>query len=335
MTAAGEARAERAARRPASSPRAVTRGEEKQAAQVDWLNASFPKPELSLAGLVALLGRMFGRPISALAGGGFLGFDHSVKLFAHHGADQSAIGFIAHGGEAQGGRWLLSLSGVGCSFVPHWGDMAELLESLEARITRLDLAVDFLNGEYTVDEAVMWSELGGYAFDGRTAPKTRIDGDWLDGKDGRTFYVGKAQNGKMLRCYEKGKQLGDESSEWVRFEVQLGNRDRVIPFEALTDRDAFFAGCYPCLQTLVERAAEFITTSRAKGETNLGHLVFHLRRSYGRLVDVLSKHVGATNTDLVECVRVIGLPRRLDYSSAVAGVEWASVKARVQRKEAA
>jgi phage replication initiation protein len=241
------------------------------------------------------------------------------------------MGFLAFGGESQAGRWLLSLTGKGCAFVTRWDEVADLLEGLGAKITRLDLAVDFLEGEHTVDEAVAWHEAGGFAFNGRMAPKSHVAGDWIDRRDGRTFYVGKAQNGKMLRVYEKGRQLGDPESPWVRFEVQLGNRDREIPLRALVDRDAFFAGAYPALGQLVERAAEYITTSRAKGQTTLAHLVHHLRRSYGKLVDVLSRHVDTSSTDLVDEVRVIGLPRRLDFTSAVAGVEWAGVVATLER----
>ncbi len=41
---------------------------------------------------------------------------------------------------------------------------------------------------------------------------------------GRVF----ASSAKMLRVYEKGIQLGDLGSPWVRYEVQLGSRDRVV-----------------------------------------------------------------------------------------------------------
>src|SRR5690606_25496149 len=106
--------------------------------------------------------------------------------------------------------------------------------------------LDFLAGEHTVDEAVTLFELGGFQLGGR-APQTRLDGDWLGGTYGRTFYVGSGKSGKLLRVYEKGKQLGDAASDWTRFEVQIGSRDRVIPLRVLTERDAFFAGCYPAL----------------------------------------------------------------------------------------
>lgn len=190
-----------------------------------------------------MLGRLLGRPVSGVSDRGMLGFEFSVKLFARHGSLSSAIGCVAFGGESQRGRWLFQLTGAGCQFVKDWEGLRELLEGLDSKLTRVDLCVDFLEGEHSVEEAVTLYEMGGFQLGGRS-PSSRLDGDWLGVSNGRTLYVGSAKNGKMLRVYEKGRQLGDPDSEWTRFEVQLGNRDRVIPFDVLTDRDAFFAGCY-------------------------------------------------------------------------------------------
>ena len=49
-------------------------------------------------------------------------------------------------------------------------------------------------------------------------------GDWkyLDrDKLGRTLQIGCRTSDKMLRAYEKGKQLGDKNSDWLRIEVEL------------------------------------------------------------------------------------------------------------------
>lgn len=315
----------------AFTPPPVTRGEshQPQSAKVDWLNATFPAPSISPEGFVSLLSRMFGRPISGIQDRGLLGFDRSVKLFARHGSLTSPIGALAFGGEHQGGRWLFQLTGVGCQFVRDWAGLADLLESLNAKLTRVDLAVDFLDGEHTVDEAVTLYQSGGFSLSGRP-PSSRLEGDWLGGENGRTLYVGKAANGKMLRVYEKGRQLGDMNSDWTRYEVQLGNRDRVIPFEVLTDRDAFFAGCYPALASLVQDASQAIPTLTKAGEVTLGHLLHHLKRCYGRVLGTLQESTAATCADLVEEVRIVGIPRRVPLSSLAAGITWADVQAQHQ-----
>ncbi len=46
---------------------------------------------------------------------------------------------------------------------------------------------------------------------------------------GRTLYIGKRENGKMLRIYEKGKHLGNPVSSWVSVELELKGKNRIIP----------------------------------------------------------------------------------------------------------
>lgn len=309
-----------------AAPRAVTRGESgsSQAAKVDWLNATFAAPGLSVEGFVALLGRMLGRPVSAVSGKGMLGFESSAQLFAHVGSRKALMGSVAYGGESQAGRWLLQFTGAGCGLVTDWSAVEALLSDLEARITRVDLAVDFLGGEYSVDDAVEMYHAGLFQSAGRP-PSTSLAGDWLEGRAGRTLYVGKATNGKLLRVYEKGRQLGDPESEWTRFEVQLGARDRVIPLDVLTRCDAYFAGCYPGLAEILEEAAEKIPTQQTQGHVTLAHLLYHLKRCYGKVLDVVESVCGAPTAELVEEVRVIGVPRRLNPSSLAAGLSWSQV----------
>lgn len=311
---------------PSSSPRPVTRGESTTPnnVKIDWINCTFPTPSMSPAGFVALLGRLFGRPVSAADDRGMLGFEKSVKLFAHHGSVVSPVGCLAFGGESQMGRWLFQLTGSGCDFVKDWDGLADLLESLGGKLTRVDLAMDFLDGQHTVDDALALYQAGAFTSGGR-APSSEVAGDWVDGTRGRTLYIGKGKNGKMLRVYEKGRQLGDFESDWTRFEVQLGSRDRVIPFDCLTDRNAFFAGCYPALASMIEDAARAIPTLVKGGEVTLAHLVSHLKRCYGKVVHVLSGPLAAIDAELIEEVRIVGTPRRLNASSVAAGLTWEQV----------
>jgi phage replication initiation protein len=279
---------------------------------------------------MSLIGRVFRRELIGEEGRGIFGFDQSIKLFAKVGSGVFAIGCLAFGGEAQRGRWMLQLTGAGCPAVRNWGRLAILLKALDARITRLDLAVDYLDGEYTVDDAVRMHDAGEFNSGGRP-PSTSVAGDWLSGEHGRTLYVGSAKNGKMLRVYEKGLQLGDPRSQWVRFEVQLGNRDRVIPFEAMTERDQFLAGCYPALQQMLGVAAESIETSRTEGAATLSHLMFHMKRSYGKLFSVCGELLDASASDLIEAVRVIGVPRRLKPAAVGSGLSWQQLICQIKK----
>lgn len=325
-----------ARRTPAPTPRPVTRGEstplanQPSRAKVDWLNCTFPAPSMSAPGLVAFLGEICGAGMSAKLDGGLFGFTERYRLFLTVDGSKVEVGALAMGGESQLGRWLLQLTGKGCGMVQDWDSLRELLEGLGATLTRLDLALDFIEGEHTVDDAMDMLEAGEFTSRGRT-PSAMQMGGWNAGnKAGRTLYVGKSQNGKMLRVYEKGKQLGDQDSDWTRFEVQLGNRDRVIPLDAMTSPDRYFAGAYPALERLIESAAEAIPTTQTETLTNLGHLMFHMRRCYGKTLHQAQAISGASDTELIEEMRVIGLPKRVKPAGVVAGLAWPELQAQIR-----
>lgn len=65
-------------------------------------------------------------------------------------------------------------------------------------------------------------------------PRHSTPGDWLSETPyyGRTLEIGRRENGKMLRAYEKGLQLapGSTATKWTRFEVELRRKDRDIPW---------------------------------------------------------------------------------------------------------
>lgn len=321
--------------RAASGPRAVTRGErspKRDQAKVDWLGATFPAPSLTVDGLVQMVAALMGRPVFGVeTGRGLLGFETRVALHAYVGAVTAECGSIAYGGEAQRGRWLFQLTGKGCGLVADWDGLTELLEGLGAKLTRVDLAVDFLEGEHTVEEACVMHRQGEFATGKGRPPSSSVDGDWLDGVHGRTVNIGRTGNGKTLCVYEKGKQLGDLASPWVRFEVRLGNRDREIPFETLTAPTRFFCGAYPALERMIGEAAESIPTSRVKARTTLSHLLFHLRRCYGKAIDAATRIACASEAELIEEMRVIGLPRRLDPAGVDAGFHWSQVRDSLRR----
>nr|WP_293367903.1 replication initiation factor domain-containing protein [Nevskia sp.] len=96
---------------------------------------------------------------------------------------------------------------------------------------------------------------------GRPA-KARLVDD-LGSGEGRTFYVGKRKHGKLLRGYEKGKQLGKPDDPWFRVEVEMHNKGRVIPWVILTEPGGYLAGAYPCLGFLHAEQCRIATQRRA------------------------------------------------------------------------
>ncbi len=230
------------------------------------------------------------------------------------------VGRVDWGGERMGHRARVDLSGAGCSRVTDWAPIRAWIERQEAaKLTRVDLAVDCLMGEYSVDDAVTWYESGIFRASAQgTQPRHSTVGDWLgDGPQwGRTLEVGRRENGKMCRVYEKGRQLGDAASPWVRWEVELRNNDRDLPFDILTDCDRYFVGAYQCLEALLPVAGERIATHQAEGEIQLGQLVTFSRSSYGQLVQVLRGKLDASQ--VLDLITRPGVPRRLHRASLVA-----------------
>lgn len=298
-----------------TSPRLVTRGEtlrKRTNAIVDWLSVTLPDtapitmPELFFA-LRDLLGTEV--LIAKAQDRGIAGFEESVALAIEVDGTAADVGRIAWGGASQRGRTWLSLSGTLCARVRDWTNVALTLSAWNARITRVDLAYDDFLGTTTLDQIKPMYLAGDFNNGGRQ-PTCSLAGDWLEvsGK-GRTFYVGRRGNGKYLRIYEKGKQLGDPNSPWVRWEVEFGSRDRIIPLDVLVDPDYFLAGAYPALE-FVAPIHERIKTQRKIARTSLDRLTELASASYGKTVNALRLQ-GLNANDILSLICRPGLPGRL------------------------
>jgi len=157
---------------------------------------------------------------------------------------------------------------------------------------------------------VRWYLCDGFTTGGNR-PKCSQQGNWITpDPHGRTFYVGRRKNGKLLRVYEKGKQLGDPRSPWVRFELELHNTDRVIPFEVLLTPGPFVAGAYPCLGWICAEAFR-LRTLREQHRISYAAAVHSARRTVGRLVNFMQVIEGSANA-VVDVLRRPGVPDRLD-----------------------
>lgn len=300
------------------SPRALTGGESQaHNAFVDWLsftvgeecfaNAQDWAPHLAQYLMVPEL-RVGPRER------GVAGFLHSSQLQVETERQPVTVGKLAWGGDSQRGRVYVALAGTLCARVHDWIRLQLVLQLCDARITRLDLAHDDVHGTHSVDRAVDWYEDGGFNTGGRD-PNCQTAGDWLgtSGK-GRTFYVGNRRHGKLLRVYEKGKQLGDALSPWVRWEVEFHNRDRWLPYDMLTDPAPYLAGAFPAL-AFVSSTPRPIRTQRKAVKASLEHLIEHLAKSYGKTINALRLHGFDADDILAQLIRP-GLPNRLKQPMA-------------------
>ncbi len=279
------------------------------AAITDYLNCTFKfdPAEESLSDLFQeifdLLGTKFSPAIDRLRG--LHGYTRSFQL-----GDSSAQ--LALGG--QGGTVLLTMPGEACSLLHSiWPQVVGYLrDKRAAHITRWDGAVDDYSGLHSVDLATQ-QYLAGEFNAGGNKPSCNNVGNWIepDGK-GRTFYVGKRKNGKMIRIYEKGQQLGALWHPWVRWEVELHNKDRVIPWEVLLDPARYFVGSYPQVLNWVQDEMTPIRTIQKKTQISYENLISYASTAYGPLLNVMLEVEG--NADAVmQRLRRTGSPKRLQH----------------------
>lgn len=162
------------------------------------------------------------------------------------------FGFVCIGG--QRGTCLLMMNAEGLSAAkPGWEQRLHTFLSAQVergKLTRVDVARDHFAGEYTVEQADSEYDAGMFRLPKSPSnPDCEKRGNWkrINGK-GRTFAVGQRASGKYARIYEKGKQLGSPTSEWVRTEVEFKSVDRVIPFDILLSPGMYLAGAYPAFE---------------------------------------------------------------------------------------
>ena len=241
---------------------------------------------------------------------GLYGYTFSVDLIDVETGVRCGIA-AAGGGSSTA---YVSVTGVG---MPHTDHLAvrEFLLDVSGRITRIDIAYDDLDGVHSVHEVRRAYLDGEFRVRGRQ-PKSGLFGPWDDPDhwgSGLTYAVGMRQNGKQFRAYEKGKQLGDSESTWVRHEVELRRSNNcVVPLDVLMDPMSFFVGAYPWLAWASTRdVVPRVRAVKERQRITLKTMVFHARRSYGKLVSVLCQ-CRVPPRDLVLLLTRIGCPSRLD-----------------------
>lgn len=178
------------------------------------------------------------------------------------------FGFVCHGGQRNTVLVMINGSGLAAATAGWQYRLQHFLETIaiNPKLTRVDVAHDCYQGEYTVDQADADFDDGGFRLPkSPTDPDCERRGNWkrINGK-GRSFYVGQRTSGKFLRVYEKGKQLGDASSPWVRVELELKSVDRVIPFDILINPGCYLSGAYPALNWINEEQNRIRTIREEK-----------------------------------------------------------------------
>lgn len=283
-------------------------------AHIDWLAFTFTPAEDGCDSIAQLLGQLASllhlQGIPAIAtGGGWNGYKTRHNLT--NGQDVP-LGLIASGGERQRGTIHVELNAHACALVQNWHDFKAWVDENVVRLTRSDLAHDDLEGKtFDMQKMADWYRQGEFNCGGRQ-PSHSLAGDWLtDGSpSGRTIYIGKRENGKMLRVYEKGKQLGDTASPWVRVELELRGKNRIIPSDVLVNPGKYLAGSFRCLNFL-SIVQEKIRTITKAATISYVRAVEHARLMVGKLVNVMMMVAGGDAFQVISELKRVGYPERL------------------------
>jgi len=288
------------------TPRSVTRGENPPAGLavcLDWLAFTFVPVGEEWRGEVAhFLRANFG--VTAWEDrGGWQGYECSARV-------EGAL--VAWGGVAQRGSVHVELSGSVCGGCDDWPTVVEWLEVMDARLTRVDVAGDdFDSSRLSVAWGIAQHRERGFQVGAQgRPPSARLISD-LDGLAGDTLYVGKRENGKLLRLYEKGKQLGDVTSRWCRAEVEWRAKDRVLSFDMLVRPAVYLAGAFPCLAFFSEVVIS-IRAFRVRAVLSYARMIAIARQHAGRAVNAVLQVTGGNLGECVSLLRRSGLPARIN-----------------------
>ena len=232
------------------------------------------------------------------------GWEHRRSVIL---AGDQVIAQMDYGGESQRGWLRFDMSGSGCEWVACWATMAAALESIEAQLRRVDLALTVHDGSVNHERVVQAHEAGLFSSGGRSPKRRDITGS--DPRDGRTVYIGSREGAKYIRCYEKGFELMVKANmpenikaavsaieyrgvgmvkveDLYRVEVEFKDVDKVLPYAMLTDGDAYFAGANPFCASLLPGAPErkVMGLPDFNAKAALAVQLEHCRRAYGAII---------------------------------------------------
>jgi len=211
-------------------------------------------------------------------------YPRSAVMVDATGSVAGRIGF------SDDGRMCISLTGQGCQHVPHWPSVADNLDAIGARISRLDIAVDDLTGEtFDLQTFRDLHTAGDFMCNGR--PPTASFVDDLGSNKGCSLYIGQKGH-KQLNVYEKGKQLGDPDSKHTRCELRLYAKRLELPNDALRNPGNYFAGAYPALAAYVIGEAERLLVKEHMVNASAKAMVRFLRTQAGTALHLVMDALG-------------------------------------------
>jgi phage replication initiation protein len=225
------------------------------------------------------------------------------------------MGLVACGGLSQRGRVYVSLSGAGCDIVGVAGLtwLTKNFEVLKVNLTRVDIALDDFEGKNTIQSTLRRYKKGEFS-NRKAAAKFQYIQKGDNDRSGETIYIGARKSGKLCRIYEKGRQLGDPDSKWLRVEMQFGSHQRKLPVQMLLDPLPYAISAYPAISKMFRGNVLpcTIRTIRVTSKISVKRVLANMRKNVGPAFNTLLE-AGVTPGNLLTILNKVGsnVPKRL------------------------
>ena len=296
-----------------------------QKTSIDWLSFSSPRPISELRMLITLLFDKYGPVVITDIGHGITGYPSASKILV----DDVQVGIVGYG--ADHGKNYVSITGTGCKiwekdFYPH---VRDVVETALAKITRIDICLDFYHGELTFEDCdKAYENLEFKLSKSNKNPRKKIQGEQENGINlGRTLYVGSRKGSKYIRCYEKGLEqfsrlpedfrisctepgsvvFGEKegapastiADQWFRVEVEFKNADYELSFDMITETDLYFCGSNPYCEKIIGLTNGLRPKLLKKdADISVEKVFINAKKSYGTAIHSLKK-CGYTDSQII------------------------------------
>lgn len=217
------------------------------------------------------------------------------QCFLCKGTDKLLYAKVHFGGQHD--TFCVEVKGLGVSVaLEDWNKRLFRVMSADwfvrPKITRIDIAMDFFNGEYSPEQAREDRNNGLFNSANKIIPKGKCQGtEWEDmtGKDksGKTYEIGTRNSVRFIRVYNKAAEQGVQG-DWVRFEIEFG-RKAIIPLDALAHPTAYFCGAAPACGKFSDYSGKEIETKKLKLACTIERQLEIFKKQAGRAFNFFSE----------------------------------------------
>lgn len=224
---------------------------------IDWLSATFPSVDAQAFAKQHFLASI----VPSKKTRGMFGYDTQVKY------ETGVLRLSSKTREDMGEHFIFSGSSL-INIMDKSGktafDICQMFDDYNARVSRLDFAVDVRNENLTPEMLYRASQnqrLEDAIVDGFNGKKSKKRGRrpmtnfFKNSYGGTTFYVGSRTSDKFLRVYDKASQMGTQDNEqWTRIELECkGEIAHSLGWHAArSDQQSFYNICSAYIKSVFD-----------------------------------------------------------------------------------